>query len=425
MKERTYFCLDAKSFYSSVECVERGLDPMTTKLVVADPERSKGTLCLAVSPALKAMGVKNRCRLYEIPEYLDYIIAAPRMQKYIDYAARVHGLYLKYFSAADIYPYSVDESFLDVTGYLQLYQKSPRELAAFLIAEIKKEIGIPVTCGIGTNLYLAKIALDITAKRSPDFIGELNEETYRETLWDHTPLTDFWRIGNGTARRLAKYGITTMRRIAETSEDFFYDRFGIDGELLIDHAWGREPTTIADIKAYKPKTNCLTSGQVLLRDYKFEEARIIVQEMMDLLCLDLVDKHLVTSSVSLYVGYSHTVYAPPAKGTASIKIETNSDAVIIPAVVELYDRITDRRLPIRRVVLNCNNVVTDTGLQQLSIFDRAVTLEALERDHRRQKAVLEIKKRYGKNAMLKGMDLLDAATTQERNRQIGGHKSGV
>lgn len=425
MKQRAYLCIDLKSFYASVECVERGMDPMTTNLVVADPERSRGTICLAVSPSLKALGVKNRCRLFQIPPNLDYIIAEPRMQKYIDYSARIYGIYLRYIAPEDIHVYSIDEAFLDVTPYLKLYKMTPKELAIKLMGEVLRDVGVRATCGIGTNLYLAKIALDITAKHSPDFIGILDEETYRQTLWDHRPITDFWRIGPGTARRLAKFGIHTMGQIASIDEEFFYQRFGVDAELLIDHAWGREPTTMADIKNYKPKTNCLTSGQVLMRDYSFEEGRLIIQEMMDLMSLDLVEKHLVTSSVSIYVGYSHTVDAKPAKGTAPIRIETNSDSILIPAVVELYERIVDPKLPIRRVMLTCNNVVTDTGVCQLNLFDQAVTLEALERDRKRQETVLDIKRRFGKNAMLRGMDLQDAATTRERNRQIGGHKSGA
>lgn len=425
MKQRAYLCIDLKSFYASVECVERGLDPMTTNLVVADPERSRGTICLAVSPSLKALGVKNRCRLFQIPPNLDYIIAEPRMQKYIDYSARIYGIYLRYIAPEDIHVYSIDEAFLDVTPYLKLYKMTPKELAIKLMGEVLRDVGVRATCGIGTNLYLAKIALDITAKHSLDFIGILNEETYRQTLWDHRPITDFWRIGPGTARRLAKFGIHTMGQIAAIDEEFFYQRFGVDAELLIDHAWGREPTTMADIKNYKPKTNCLTSGQVLMRDYNFEEGRLIIQEMMDLMSLDLVEKHLVTSSVSIYVGYSHTADAKPAKGTAPIRIETNSDSILMPAVTELYERIVDPRLPIRRVMLTCNNVVTDTGCYQLNLFDQTVTLEALKRDRKRQEAVLDIKRRFGKNAMLRGMDLQEAATTRERNRQIGGHKSGA
>ena len=428
MKEKSYLCIDLKSFYASVECVERGLDPMTTNLVVADPERTDKTICLAVSPSLKELGVKNRCRVFEIPTGINYIMAEPKMQKYIDYAAKIYGLYLQYIAPEDIHVYSIDEAFLDVTPYLNLYHLSAIDMASRLMEEISHKVGIRATCGIGTNLYLAKVALDIQAKHSPDFIAYLDETLYQKSLWDHQPITDFWRIGRGTAHKLAKFGIHTMGQIAEISEreeEFFYRRFGIDAELLIDHAWGREPTTIADIKSYRPKANSLSSGQVLMRDYSFEEGRIIVKEMMDLLCLDMVDRHLVTSSVSLCVDYSHTVDAKPAKGTASVHIETNSDTILLPAIESLYERIMDRQLPIRRVILSCNQVVSDVGCQQLTLYDSAVTHDALQRDRKRQEAVLAMNARYGKNAVLKGMDLQAAATTRERNQQIGGHKSGA
>ena len=267
MKQRHYICIDLKSFYASVECVERGLDPMTTKLVVADPDRSVNTICLAVSPTMKRLGVRNRCRLGDVPKDMDYIIAKPRMQKYIDYSARIYGIYLSYIAKEDIHVYSIDEAFMDVTDYLELYRMSPRELGHTIMNTILEQTGIRATCGVGTNLYLTKIALDITAKHSPDFIGELDEDSYRATLWDHLPLTDFWRVGHGTADRLAKYAIYTMRDIAHTDEDFLYRLFGIDAELLIDHAWGREPVTIADIHNYHSRTKCLSSGQVLMSDY--------------------------------------------------------------------------------------------------------------------------------------------------------------
>ena len=285
MSEKAYLCIDLKSFYASVECVERGLDPMTTRLVVADPTRTDKTICLAVSPALKALGVKNRCRVFEIPKTIDYIMAPPRLQKYIDYSAEIYGIYLKYISKDDIYVYSIDECFMDITKYLKLYNKTPRKMAMFLMDEITREVGVRATAGIGTNLYLAKVALDITAKHAPDFIGELDEMSYRTKLWDHKPITDFWRIGPGTARRLAKYGIYTMGDITLADEDLLYKVFGIDAELLIDHAWGYEPTEIKHIKAHKPKTNSLSRGQVLMRDYKFDEGRLIVKEMMELLAL--------------------------------------------------------------------------------------------------------------------------------------------
>jgi Nucleotidyltransferase/DNA polymerase involved in DNA repair len=276
---KMYLCIDLKSFYASVECVERGLDPMTANLVVADPERSDKTICLAVSPSMKALGVKNRCRVFEIPRNIDYIMAEPRMQKYIDYAAEIYGIYLKYISKDDIHVYSIDEAFIDVSPYLKTYGKNAKEMAEFLMGEVYRETGIRATCGIGTNLYLTKIALDITAKHSSDFIGYLDEELYIKTLWDHRPLTDFWRIGPGIAKRLENCNIFTMGQLAHADEELLYGTFGIDAELLIDHAWGREPVTIADIKAYKSKTNSITSGQVLMRDYSFEEGKLIIRKI--------------------------------------------------------------------------------------------------------------------------------------------------
>ncbi|HBN86118.1 MAG TPA: DNA repair protein [Clostridiales bacterium] len=425
-ENRRYLCIDLKSFYASVECVERGLDPMTTNLVVADPERSEKTICLAVSPSMKAQGVKNRCRVFEIPKNVEYIMAPPRMQKYIDYAAYIYGVYLQYISKDDIFVYSIDEVFMDVTCYLDTYKCTARELAVKLMGKVLEGVGVRAACGIGTNLYLAKIALDITAKKSPDFIGYLDEEIYRKTLWDHKPLTDFWRIGKGIAKHLAKYGIYTMKQIANTDEDFLYREFGIDAELLIDHAWGREPVTIAHIKAYKPKTNSISSGQVLMRDYSFDEGKLIVREMMDLLCLDLVDKELVTNSVTIYVGYSNALKADPAKGTAFLERETNSDSIILPAVVKVYEQIVDRNKPVRRISISCNNLQGEQhGPQQLSLFEEdCCEDEKLERDNKKQKAVIELKKRFGKNAIIRGMNLEEASTTIERNQQIGGHKSG-
>lgn len=425
MREKSTICIDLKSFYASVECVERGLDPMTTNLVVADPERSEKTICLAITPSMKAMGIKNRCRLFEIPKGIDYIIAPPRMQKYIDYSADIYEIYLRYLSKEDIHIYSVDEAFLDLTSYLSTYHMTAKEMAQMLMSIILKETGIRATCGIGSNLYLAKVALDITAKHSDDFISELNEATFRSELWEHMPLTDFWRIGKGTARTLSRYGIQTMRQIAEMDETFLYELFGIDAELLIDHAWGREPVTMADIKGYRSKSNCLSSGQVLMRDYDFEEGRLIVREMMDLMCLDLVDKKLVTSSVTLYVGYSNSLHADPSRGTAKFAIPTSADRLIIPAVIALYNRTVDKTKMVRRINITCNQVIdVDTNAtQQLSFFDQPDDQSA-EKNLKVQKAVLEIKKKYGKNSILKGMNYEESATTRERNRQIGGHKSG-
>lgn len=425
MRENAYICIDLKSFYASVECVERGLDPMTTNLVVADPERSEKTICLAITPSMKAMGIKNRCRLFEIPKGIDYIIAPPRMQKYIDYSADIYEIYLRTISKEDIHIYSVDEAFLDLTSYLSTYHMTAKEIAQMLMSVILKETGIRATCGIGTNLYLAKVALDITAKHADDFISELNETTFKSELWEHMPLTDFWRIGKGTAKTLSRYGIQTMRQIAEMDETFLYELFGIDAELLIDHAWGREPVTMADIKGYRSKSNCLSSGQVLMRDYAFEEGRLIVREMMDLMCLDLVDKRLVTSSVTLYVGYSNSLHADPSRGTVKFEIPTSADRLIIPAVIALYNRTVDKNKMVRRINITCNQVLdVDTNAShQLSFFDQSDD-QGAEKNLKVQKAVLEIKKKYGKNSILKGMNYEASATTRERNRQIGGHKSG-
>lgn len=423
MKDRSYLCIDLKSFYASVECVERGLDPMTTDLVVADPTRSDKTICLAVSPSLKAKGIKNRCRVFEIPKWMDYIMAPPRMQKYIDYAAAIYRIYLRYLSPEDIYVYSIDEAFLDVTPYLRRMGMTAREMALFLMSRITEELGIRAAAGVGANLYLAKIALDITAKHAADFIGVLDETSFREKLWDHRPLTDFWRIGPGIARRLERMGIYTQRQIVEADEDRLYKEFGVDAELLIDHAWGREPTTLADIHRYRPQSRSITSGQVLMRDYSFEEGRLIVKEMLDLLCLELVDQGLVTDSVSISVGYSNASHLEPVGGTAHLDLETNADRVITPAVLEVYDSVVERDKPVRRLNLSCNRLQEDRGSTQCSLFS-AVDEDLLCRNRKIQEAVLGIKKKYGKNAMLKGMNFEPAATTRERNRQIGGHKSG-
>ena len=421
MNQPMYLCIDLKSFYASVECVERGLDPMTTNLVVADPDRSQNTICLAITPAMKKLGIKNRCRVREIPPKVKYITAPPRMQFYIDYAAEIYGIYLKYISKDDIHVYSIDEAFLDVTNYLSLYNLTAKELGQKIMQDVLDKTGIRATCGIGTNLYLTKIALDITAKHSPDFIGYLDENLFKEQLWDHKPLTDFWRIGVGTQARLEKYGIHTMRDIANANEDTLYRIFGIDAELLIDHAWGRETCTMADIKSYKSSAKSLSSGQVLMRDYNFEEGKLIVKEMIDLLSLDLVSQNLVTKSVSLNIGYSISNEMPPARGSVSLETAVNSDKVLRDELVKLYDRIVDRYTPIRRVNISCNNVSKEEYVQ----FSFFVDVEALEKERKIQLVVVELKKKYGKDAVLKGMNFSDAATTIERNHQIGGHKSGT
>ncbi|WP_026516135.1 Y-family DNA polymerase [Butyrivibrio sp. MC2021] len=418
-KERSYICIDLKSFYASVECVERGLDVMTTRLVVADPTRSDKTICLAVSPALKALGIPGRCRVFEIPKHIDYIMAPPRMQKYLDYSAEVYAIYLKYISKDDIHVYSVDEAFMDVTDYLSLYQMSARELGQRIISDIHETLGLRATCGIGTNLFLTKVALDITAKHSPDFIGELDEKTYRETLWDHKPLTDFWRVGKGIANRLATYGMLTMRDIAYGDEDLLYKLFGVNAELLIDHAWGREPVSIQDIRSYESQSHSLTQGQVLMSDYTFEKGLVIAKEMMDVMCLDLVDKELVSKSFTLMVGYAKSAPLPSAKGTFSLDTPTNASSILIPKIAELYTQIVNPAYLVRRMYVVCNGV-TNEEYMQYSFFMPA---EDLEKNRKVQKAVLEIKNKFGKNAILKGLNFEEGATTRERNNQIGGHKA--
>lgn len=420
MENRSYLCIDLKSFYASVECVERGLDALTTNLVVADPERSEKTICLAISPSMKALGIKNRCRVFEIPKHVSYIMAPPRMKLYIAYSADIYGIYLKYVAKEDIHVYSIDEAFLDVTNYLSLYQMTAKELARTIMGDIFTQTKITATAGIGTNLYLAKIALDITAKHVDDHIGELDEEAYCRTLWKHKPLTDFWRVGAGTAKRLLSVGLLTMGDIAHADEDMLYRLFGIDAELLIDHAWGRETTTMADIKAYRPESSSISSGQVLSRDYDFEECRLAVKEMTDALCLDMAEKNLVTDSVTLMIGYSNGLSLKPAHGTASLPASANTYRAIIPHVMEVYERVVNPHIPIRRLGLSANNVTEEVYKQYNFLVDEMET----EKDRRLQKAALEIKKKYGKNALVRGMDLQDAGTTIERNRQIGGHKSG-
>ena len=421
MSKHTYICIDLKSFYASVECRERGLDPMTTNLVVADLERTEKTICLAVSPAMKALGLPGRCRIFEIPKQIEYIAAPPRMQLYIDYAAEIYAIYLKYIAKEDIHVYSIDEVFLDVTNYLTMYQMSAKELGITIMDDIYKNTGITATCGIGTNLYLAKVALDITAKHVEDHIGELDEESYCKTLWKHKPITDFWRVGAGIAKRLESIGVYTMGDIAHTDEDVLYKLFGVDAELLIDHAWGKEPTLMSDIKTYKPKANSLGSGQVLGCDCNYEKGKLIVKEMVDLLCLEMVDKGLVTNSITHHIGYKSRFEKKPAHGTTTMTVTTNSAKQMIKYAIDLYDRIIDKHTPIRRFTVTYNNVV-DEAYQQYDLF---TNLEEVEKEHKIQKAMLDIKDKFGKNAILKGMNLQEGATTRERNKQIGGHKSGV
>lgn len=418
--EKVYICIDLKSFYASVECVERGLDPLTTKLVVADPDRSEKTICLAITPAMKALGIKNRCRVFQIPKSVKYITATPRMQLYIDYSARIYEIYLKYISKDDIHVYSIDEAFFDVTNYLSMYRLTARELAIRIMDDVKASTGITATAGIGTNLYLAKVALDITAKHVKDNIGYLDEELYIRNLWRHKPLTDFWRVGPGTVRRLGSIGMMTMEDIARGDEKILYKMFGIDAELLIDHAWGRESTTMKDIKDYRAKSSSLSSGQVLMRDYLYEESRVIVKEMTDELCLNMAEKGMVTGSVSLMVGYGAGHLMKPATGSVTLPTRTNSYAVIVPCVLELYERIIQKDKTVRRFNISCNGVVKGK-YEQYELF---ADYKTIERDKKLQQAVLNVKKRFGKNAIIRAMDLQEEATAMDRNRQIGGHKSG-
>ena len=501
MAERTYLCIDLKSFYASVECIERGLDPMTTNLVVADLSRTEKTICLAVTPSLKAYGVSGRARLFEVVQKvkevnngrkyrapgrqlegassddteiknnpklaLDYIVAPPRMAHYMEYSTRIYNVYLKYIAPEDIHVYSIDEVFIDLTHYLGTYKKNAHDMAQMIIKDVLKTTGITATAGIGTNLYLAKIAMDIMAKKMPADengvrIAELDEMSYRRNLWDHKPLTDFWMVGKGIAKKLEDNYMFTMGDVARCShcdEDKLYKLFGVNAELLIDRAWGWEPVTIAEIKAYKPKSNSLSVGQVLHCPYDYEKAKLIVKEMIDAHVLELVDKGLVTDQLVLDVGYDIENLTDPersakyhgeiktdfygrkipkhAHGTANLKEKTSSSHIITDAMMELYDRIVDKNLLVRRLNIATCKLIREEDVEikeyaeQLTLFDDTEALlrsreeekTALEREKRMQKAVIGIKKKFGKNAILKGMNLQEGATAKDRNSQIGGHKA--
>lgn len=459
----SYICIDLKSFYASVECVERGLDPLTTNLVVADESRTDKTICLAVSPSLKAYGVSGRGRLFELKQRLrevkaltgeevTFIIAKPRMGKYIEVSSDIYEIYLKYIAPEDIHVYSVDEVFIDCSKYLKLYGMTPHQLAMTMVRDVLRNTGITATAGIGTNMYLAKIAMDIVAKKSPADkdgvrIAELDEQSYRELLWEHTPLTDFWQIGHGTVRRLESKGIYTMGDIARCSlgkkgefynEDLLFSLFGVNAELLIDHAWGIEPCTMADIKSYKPSSNSVGIGQVLTRPYSYEEAQIIVREMTEQLVLDLVDKKLVTDAIVLHIGYDRENTGAgfkgervldgygrsiprSAHGTAKLGSHISSSKIIMEAVLKLFEEIVDERLTVRRVNVAAIRVLKEDSVPtQLDLF---VDHEAVEREKSLQKTMLQLQKRYGKNTVLKGHDFQEGATKIERNAQIGGHKA--
>ena len=476
-EQYVYAAIDLKSFYASVECVERGLDPLNTLLVVADESRTEKTICLAVSPALKAYGLPGRCRLFEVVEKarqvqrqtgkkLDYLVAPPRMRLYMEYSARIYEkVYLQFVSPEDIHVYSVDEVMIDLTRYLQLYNTSAHELVRRMIRAILRETGITASAGIGTNLYLAKVAMDIVAKHVPADqdgvrIAELTERSYRERLWDHQPLTAFWRIGSGTAERLRRYGCVTMGDIARMSlngQDILYREFGVDAELLIDHAWGIETCTMADIKAYRPSASSLSVGQVLAEPYPAEKARIVVSEMAEQLALELFSKRLKTSGVTLTVIYDRenveqkrwtgpvvqdrykrdmpkeTHGSENILDAGGAPIYSNSVSKIIDAVLKVYDRTVQTSLTVRRMYLALNNTVREDEPQayqprQLDLFTDEETLlqeqDAMKRERSMQETLIGIKKKYGKNAILRGVSYQDGATARERNRQIGGHAAG-
>ena len=417
--QKYYLCIDLKTFYASVECVERGLDPFNTNLVVADESRGKGTICLAVSPKMKMLGVKNRCRLFEIPPTIKYMIAMPRMKKYIEYSANIYAIYLKYFAKEDIHVYSIDEAFMDATNYLKLYQMNPVELAKTIIKDIYKNYGITATAGIGTNMYLAKIALDITAKHSATNIGYLDEEKYKKELWHHKHLTDFWQIGKGIERRLNKMRVFTMYDVAHTDQKRLYKEFGVNAEYLIDHSWGKESCTIADIKKYKPKTNSITNSQVLFEDYSFEKARLVLKEMVELGSLKLIENNLVTNTVGLYIGYSKDIIKATSE---SKKLEnyTNVYSELLKAFLEIYDNNINRGVAIRRIGVNFANVI-ETENVQLSLF---ADQEKIDKERKLELTISGIKNKMGKNTILRGMNLEEGATTILRNKLVGGHNAG-
>ena len=417
--QKTYLCIDLKTFYASVECVERGLDPFNTNLVVADKTRGKGTICLAVSPKMKMLGVKNRCRIFEIPPTINYIVAMPRMRKYIEYSANIYAIYLKYFAKEDIHVYSIDEAFMDATKYLKLYKTNPIELAKTIIKDVFKTYGITATAGVGTNMYLAKIALDITAKHNPNNIGYLDEEKYKKELWQHKPLSDFWQIGKGIERRLNKMRIFTMYDVAHAEPKKLYKEFGVNAEYLIDHSWGKESCTIADIKKYKPKTNLISNSQVLFEDYSFIKARLVLKEMVELGSLRLIENNLVTDTVGLYIGYSKDAIKSTG-GTKKIINYTNIYSELLKAFLEIYDKTTNRNVAIRRIGINFANVI-ETENVQLSLF---TDQEKIDKERKLELAMCSIKNKMGKNTIIRGMNLEEGATTMVRNKLIGGHNGG-
>ena len=418
-KQRCYMVIDMKSFFASVECAERGLDAMKTKLIVADPTRTKSTICLAVSPALKKLGVKNRCRLYEVPTNIKYIIAPPRMNKYIQYASNIYSIYLKYMSKEDIHVYSIDECILDVTDYLKIYKMRAIDFAKLLMKEIYNNLHIPSSAGIGTNMYLAKIALDITAKKSPDRIGYLTEEKFKKELWNHRPITDFWGISKGIATRLSKMAIYDMEGIAKYPEDYLYKEFGINAEILIDHSKGIETCLMSDIKAYKTKSKSISSSQILPCGYSFDDAKIILQEMITEGCYRLEREKYVTNLINVFVMYDDDLITV-SHASKRMKETTNLNSIISPYAVKLYEEIVDKCRKVRRVGFSFSNLLPI----QFEQYDLFTNIHKVEEEHRLTNCILYIKDKFGKNAVLKGIDLFENATARERNNQIGGHRVG-
>ena len=413
-----YLCIDLKSFYASVECVERDLDPFKINLVVADPARGGGAITLAASPAIKKLGVPSRGRLYQIPKDIEYIIATPRMKLYMTYSARIYKIFLKYIASEDIHVYSIDESFLDVTSYLSLYKMTPKQIAKMIIDDIYSTTWITATCGIGTNLYLAKIALDITAKHTKDNMGYLNEDLYKQLLWHHQPLTDFWMIGPGTSKRLSKLGIYDMYGVAHYPQKRLYKLFGVNAEFLIDHSWGREPVEIADIKAYKPKANSISNSQILFEDYQYKDAYLIMKEMVETNVLYKKKKHLVTNHIALFIVYSKNII-PPTRGSCKITVTTNSYSLLLEEFKRLYKRVVNPNYPIRQIAISFGNVVDELYEQ----YDLFTDLEDVEKEKKIQEALVKIKAKYGKNSVLKGMNYLEKATAKKRNTLVGGHNA--
>ena len=418
--DRIYLCIDLKSFYASCECADRGLDSLTTKLVVADPRRGNGAICLAVSPAIKALGIKNRCRLFEIPKDVDYICAIPRMKRYMEVSAKIYSIYRKYVAEEDIYVYSIDECFMDVTNYLGFYKKTVKELAKMMIDDVFNTTGIHATAGIGTNLFLAKIALDIMAKKDPNFMGYLDLDRFKAEIWHHKPITDIWSISYGTAKRLLKYNIDDLYGITQINEDNLYDEFGINAEILIDHANGIEPLTIKDIKSYKSESNSLSTNQILFDDYDYESAFLVLKEMVDMSSLELIEKKLVTSSISLSIGYSKDLIKPTG-GVRRLNEFTQSRKRLMEYFVTLFKETTNPNYLIRRIGIGFGNVV-DEKYQTVDLFTDE---NELKKEKNLQKTIIDIKKKYGKNSIIKGMDLEKNATTIARNKLIGGHNADL